>query len=134
MPKGLYIAAVNYVRTAGPGVYELVPDSSYAKVEFSAPLPLDALDSPNFVFASGRPLGITYLYAIKTQNVASGCVEVHVIDRHDLYRTFIRQKPSAIDVTDGQNFDFLGGEFGDLICVKRRDRSEEHTSELKSRL
>ena len=121
MTTGLRIACVNYVRTAGPGVYELKPETSYATVELSAPLPLSAWDSPNFLYAAGRPLGIVYLYAIKTQNAASGKVEVHVIDRLDNYRTFIRQEPSAIDVADGRNFDFLVGEFGDLICIKRRN-------------
>lgn len=129
MATGLRIACVNYVGTAGPGAYELAPASSYAKVERQAALPLAASDSPNFVYAAGRPLGNVWLYAIKTQRVESGKVEVHVIDRPPIirpgdlenYGPFIRQEPSAIDVVDGRNFDFLVGEFGDLICVKRRN-------------
>jgi len=126
MTTGLWIAAVNYVHTGGPGVYELKPNDSYAGVESSSALPIPAFDSPNYVYACGRPLGNNYLYAIKTQNVESGQVEVHVINRdpiaHDnKYRDFIRHEPSAIGVADGQNFDFLVGEFGDLICIKRRN-------------
>ena len=120
MTTGLRIACVNYIHTAGPGVYELKPESTYSKVELSAALALSPSDSPNFVYAAGRPLGNVFLYAIKTQNVGSGQVEVHVLDRAD-YKTFIKQKPSAIDVADGPNFDFLVGEYGNLICVKRRD-------------
>lgn len=126
MTRGLYVAAVNYDHTGGPGVYELLPDTDYTKVDSSSPIPIDPWDSPNYFYHAGRPLGIIWLYAIKTQNVGSGQVEVHVIDRdhhaHDnKYRSFIRQKASAIDVVAGRNYSFLVGVFGELICIKRRN-------------
>ena len=118
---GPWIACVNFARTATPAAYDLAPDSNYTMVHYSGALPLSPSDSTNFVYAAGRPIGDTYLYAVKTQNVGSGKVEVHVISRSAHYGSFVRQKPSPIDVIDGRNFDFLVGEYGDLICVKRRN-------------
>ena len=126
MAKGLWMLCVNYVRTTAPGAFELKPETDYTKVESSSKLPLSPTDATNFVYSAGRVVGNNALYAIKTQNVESGKVEVHIIGRDPMardnkYSTFIAHEPSAIDVADGKNFDFLVGEYGDLICVKRRN-------------
>lgn len=123
MATGLMIACVNYARATALGVYELLPDHSYTTWGFVERIPIHPWDGPNFVFDMGRPTGTWMLYAIKTRNTGTGTVEVHMIPRFppEKYHEFAVQTGTRITWWDAPNFDFMVTEYGELICVKRRN-------------
>jgi hypothetical protein len=88
--------------------------------------PLSQHDSPNFEFGAGdyNTDGRADLYAIKRLNTGTGRVEVHVLDAGRAYGTFSIQWDTPISVADGENFDFVVGDYNrdgraDVYAIKR---------------
>ena len=129
----LYITKFNNTGSGNVEVHVLSGESNYSEFVLRTSIPLGQTDSSKFRFGVGHFNGaadsINDLYCLKVSDVDSGRLEVHVLNGHNSFQTFLSHQATIL-AADNKNFEYLLGTYKGspaLYCIKKQVTSSNRT-------